>query len=103
VLLQGTQMRRMTLQAVNTTSLDRRFKQSPLAQLIATMLFISLIIGAACWHSFGDFPLGIVILCGVFFGLLALISFLALKSHWLPPTGSCQLAQIRFWLSSDPI
>jgi hypothetical protein len=68
-------MKLLTLQEISPTPLDTQFKQSPLVQLIAALLFVGLIVGALCWHCLGDFPLGGVIFTGGFFGLFAWISF----------------------------
>jgi len=96
----------MTLKEINTTALYAQFKQSPLAQLIAAMLFVGLIMGTVCWHYFGDFPLGGVIFSGGFFGLFAWISFSSFKkslapTNWILSVGPDRiLVKFRSYLNS---
>jgi len=79
-------MQIIKLKEVNNTSLCTRFKQSPLAHLIATMICASLIIGAIYWHNVdaNDFPLGVLILVSVLFSIPTLLSFFSFKKSLAP-------------------
>ena len=77
-------MKLLTLQEIELTTFDTQFKQSPFAQLIATLLCVGLVIGAICWHCFGDFPMGGVIFSGGFFGSFAWMCFSSYKKSLAP-------------------
>lgn len=77
-------MKLLVLQDVTLTNLDRRFRQSPLAQFIASLLFFSLAVAAACWYWFGNLPLFVAIFSGGFMFLLSLIFFSTFRKALAP-------------------
>ena len=93
-------MQLITLNEIKTPVTYARFKQSPLAQMIATILFVSLIIGIMCAHIFGDVPLGVAVFCSGFIGLFAWFSFSSFKKslsahNWILSI-SPDLIQVKF-------
>jgi hypothetical protein len=77
-------MNLLVLQDVNLSPLDCRFRQSPLAQFGAFLLFASLAVGAFCWYRFGDLPLLVTIFSGGFLGLISLLFFSIFKKSLAP-------------------
>ena len=101
-------MQIITLKEVSNTSLCTRFRQPPLAHLIAAMVFVGLIIGAIYWHNVDEdnFPVGALVSCSVLFGLPAWLCLSAFKkslapSNWILLVSPNQiLVKFRSYLNS---
>ena len=77
-------MQLLTLQDLNLTNLGRKFKQSPLAQLVATVIFVSLAAGMFCWYRLGELPGIIAVFSGGFLLLIGLICFTTFMKSLAP-------------------
>jgi hypothetical protein len=88
------------IQKIETPCSCTKFKQSPLAHMMALILFITLAAGTICWFYFGNFPLAVALSCSGIMGLFGLLSFISLKkslalSNWVLAIGS-DLVFIKF-------
>jgi len=77
-------MKLLVLQDAHLSPLGCRFRQSPLAQFTAFLLFAGLTVGALCWHRFGDLPLLGAIFGSGFMGLFSLLFFSIFKKSLAP-------------------
>ena len=96
----------LTLQDAGLTNLDVRFRQSPIVQLIAFVLFFCLGIGAGCWYWFGELPLARALLSGGSILVVSLLFFANFRkalspANWILAVGPGRvLVKFRSYLNA---